>query len=106
VSENGVFFTSCEHLIAQNGSILVNDLQFKEYKLHQLPELIIVFSKTSQLLESIQDGLKQIKKNYTHNIPGNITAIKNFKKENESQKDFLSYGSSNKDIYLILLENL
>jgi|TARA_B110000503_G_scaffold77198_1_gene119000 hypothetical protein len=106
VSENGVFFTSCEHLIAQNGSILVNDLQFKEYKLHHLPELIIVFSKTSQLLESIQDGLKQIKKNYTHNIPGNITAIKNFKKENESQKDFLSYGSSNKDLYLILLENL
>jgi len=106
VTENGVFFTSCEHLIAQNGSILVSDLQFKEYKLHQLPELIIVFSKTSQLLDSIQDGLKQIKKNYTHNIPGNITAIKNFKKENESQKDFLSYGSSNKDIYLILLENL
>ena len=102
----GVLFTGCEHLIAQNGSILVSDMQFKEFKLHQLPELIIVFAKTSQLKETIQDGLKQIKINYANRIPGNITAIKNFKKTAESQKDFLSYGSSNKDIYLILLENL
>ena len=106
VRENGILFTSCEFLIAQNGSILVSDLQFKEYKLHHLPELIIVYAKTSQLTETIQDGLKQIKQNYSHNIPGNITAIKNFKKITESQKDFLSYGSSNKDIYLILLEDL
>lgn len=105
VNDLDILFTSCEHLIAQNGSILVSDVQFMEYKLHQLPELIIVFATTSQLTETIQDGLKQIKKNYDQ-IPGNITAIKNFKKTPEAQKDFLSYGSSNKDIYLILLENL
>lgn len=103
---SGVFFTSCEHLIALNGSILVSDSQFGENKLPDLPELIIVFAKTSQMLETIQDGLKQIKKNYPKQIPGNITAIKNFKKENEGQKDFLTYGSCNKDVYLILLEDL
>lgn len=105
VSHEKILFTGCEHLIAQNGSLLVSDVQFMEYKLHQLPELIIVFATTSQLTETIQDGLKQIKKNYAQ-IPGNITAIKNFQKTPEAQKDFLSYGSSNKDIYLILLENL
>jgi len=105
VNKDGILFTPCEHLIAQNGSILVSDVQFIEYKLHQLPELIIVYATTSQLTETIQDGLKQIKKNYPQ-IPGNITAIKNFQKTPEAQKDFLSYGSSNKDIYLILLENL
>ena len=102
----GVFFTSCEHLIALNGSILVSDSQFGENKLPDLPEIIIVFAKTSQMLETIQDGLKQIKKNYPKQIPGNITTIKNFKKETEGQKDFMSYGSSNKDVYLILLEDL
>lgn len=101
-----VFFTSCEHLIALNGSVLVSDTQFGENKLPDLPELIIVFAKTSQMLETIQDGLKQIKKNYPKQIPGNITAIKNFRKEAEGQKDFMSYGSSNKEVYLILLEDL
>lgn len=103
----GILFTSCEYLIGQNGSILVSDTQFKEYKLHHLPERIIVFAKTSQLRETIQDGLRHIKQNYSKNIPGNITAIKNFKKQhNASQKDFLSYGSSSKDTYLILIEDL
>ncbi len=105
-TESEVFFTTCEHLIAQNGSILVCSNQLMEKKLHELPENIIVFATTSQLVESIGEGLKKIKKKYGHSIPANITTLKHFQATNENSDDFLTYGSSSKNLYLLLLEDL
>ncbi len=67
--ESNVLFTSCEYLIAQNGSILISENQIGEMKLDQLPNNIIVYATTSQLLDSITDGLKQIKRIYKERIP-------------------------------------
>lgn len=101
-----VFFTTCEHLIAQNGSILVCSNQLKEKKLHELPDNVIVFATTSQLVETIGEGLKRIKKKYKKGIPANITTIKHFQSTAENSNDFLTYGSSSKHLYLLLLEDL
>lgn len=73
-----IFFTTCEHLIAHNGSILVSSNQLKERKLNELPPNLIVYATTSQLVESIGEGLKTIKKKYKDYIPTNITTIKHF----------------------------
>jgi len=101
-----IFFTTCEHLIAQNGSILVCSNQLKEKKLNELPENVIVFATTSQLVENIGEGLKAIKKKYKQGIPANITTLKHFQATNENADDFLTYGSSSKHLYLLLLEDL
>lgn len=104
--KSDVFFTSCEHLIAQNGSILVCSNQLKERKLNELPANVIVFATTSQLVESIGEGLKIIKKKYGHSIPANITTLKHFQANKDNSDDFLTYGSSSKNLYLLLLEDL
>ncbi|MFS4494172.1 LUD domain-containing protein [Maribacter sp. 2308TA10-17] len=104
--ESEVFFTTCEHLIAQNGSILVCSNQLNEKKLHEIPSNVIVFATTSQLVESIGEGLKKIKKKYGHSIPANITTLKHFQANEENSDDFLTYGSSSKNLYLLLLEDL
>ncbi|MEP3208559.1 MAG: LUD domain-containing protein [Maribacter sp.] len=104
--ESEVFFTTCEHLIAQNGSILVCSNQLNEKKLHELPDNVIVFATTSQLVESIGEGLKKIKKKYGHSIPANITTLKHFQANEDNSDDFLTYGSSSKNLYLLLLEDL
>ena len=104
--ESEVFFTTCEHLIAQNGSILVCSNQLMERKLSELPSNVIVFATTSQLVESIGEGLKKIKKKYGHSIPANITTLKHFQANEENSDDFLTYGSSSKNLYLLLLEDL
>lgn len=101
-----VLFTTCEHLIAQNGSILVCSNQLKEKKLNELPDNVIVFATTSQFVESIGEGLKIIKKKYKNSIPANITTLKHFQQTAENKDDFLSYGSSSKNLYLLLLEDL
>ena len=103
--DSDVFFTTCEHLIAHNGSILVCSNQIEEKKLNELPSNLIIFATTSQLVDSISEALKIIKKKYTHKIPDNITTLKHFQLTAENKNDFLSYGSATKNVYLLLLED-
>lgn len=100
-----IFFTTCEHLIAHNGSILVCSNQIDERKLNELPSNLIVFATTSQLVDSISEALKIIKKKYTKKIPDNITTLKHFELTAENKNDFLSYGSASKNVYLLFLED-
>ena len=104
--KSSVFFTTCEHLVAHNGSILVSSNQLQEKKLHEVPDNVIVYATTSQLVDTIGEGLKIIKKKYKNGIPANITTIKHFQSTAENADDFLSYGSSSKHLYLLLLEDL
>ena len=98
------FFTKCESLVANNGGVLLSSNQLKEKKVHELPYHMVVFATTSQLVENISDGLRIIKNQSQKAIPTNITTIQDF--EGGKQKDFMSYGSSTKNLYLLLLENL
>lgn len=97
-------FTTCESLISNDGSLLISSNQIAEKKLIELPENFIVFATTSQFVNTISEGLQVIKAKNKSTIPSNITTIKHFK-ANETN-DFLSYGSSTKNLYLLLLEDL
>ena len=101
---NSFFLTTCESLIAKNGSILFSSNQIKEKKLSELPSKFIVFSTTSQLTDTISEGMRKIKNQSKNLIPSNITTIQYF--ESKKEKDFMSYGSSTKNLYLLLLEDL
>jgi len=97
-------FASCENLIAEDGSILFSSIQIKQNKPNQLPDNIVLIATTSQIILSKSDGLREIKKRYTTDYPTNITSIKYFEKVKE--EDFLHYGSSPKNLYFLLLEDL
>ncbi|WP_139855863.1 LUD domain-containing protein [Aequorivita sinensis] len=104
---NSTFFlTTCESLVAKNGSILLSSNQIKEKKLSEFPFNIVVFATTSQIVETISEGLRIIKNQSLKHIPSNITTIQDFDTEKEKEKDFMSYGSSTKNLYLLLLEDL
>ncbi|MCF7567217.1 lactate utilization protein [Sabulilitoribacter arenilitoris] len=104
ISDSTFFLTTCENLIANDGSLLISSKQIYEKKLPELPLNFIVFATTSQIVENIGEGLRGIKSKNRQKIPTNITTIKHFKSEDD--KDFLSYGSSAKNLYLLLLEDL
>ena len=98
------FLTTCEYLISNDGSLLISSNQIAEKKLPELPSNFIIFATTSQFVETISEGLRGIKDKNKDRIPTNITTIKHFKACDD--KDFLSYGSSSKNLYLLLLEDL
>ena len=94
----------CEYLISNTGAILISSQQIGEKKPEELPYNIIVFAKTSQLIESISIGLQKINVDHKSNIPTNIRSLKTFKEKDDD--DFMSYGSISKNLYLLLLEDL
>ena len=96
-------FASCENLIAEEGSVFLSSNQLKQNKPSQLPVNIVILATTSQIIESTSDGLRLIKKKYDKDYPTNITTIKYFDKAKE--EDFLQYGSTPKNLYLLLLED-
>lgn len=104
VSEATYFFSTCEYLISDDGSLLISSNQIAEKKLKDLPANFIIYATTSQMVENIGEGLRGIKRKNRDKIPTNITTIKHFKTLEE--KDFLTYGSSSKNLYLLLLEDL
>jgi len=103
---NQPFFTTCEHLIAKDGSILFSSNQLSEKKLKDLPVHFIVFARTSQIVTNSDQALMSIKNKYKKNIPSNISATKCYD-PNKKTDDFMDYGNNNsKSLYLLLLEDL
>ncbi|WP_456377353.1 hypothetical protein [Lutibacter sp.] len=99
-------FVNCEHLIAENGSVLFSSNQLKDCKISELSEYFIVYATTSQIVKTNGDSLTGIKTRYKGNIPSNISAIKNYN-INSKEIDFMNYGNTNtKNLYLLLFEDL
>lgn len=100
------FFTTCECLIANDGSIMFSSRQLKDKKLKDLPNNFIVFARTSQIVKDSRDGISGIRNRAEKNSPTIISSIKDFIID-KTDADFMSYGHTNsKTLYLLLLEDL
>jgi len=105
-SNKSPLFVGCEHLIAENGSILFSSNQLKDFKISELSDFFIVYATTSQLVKTKSESLTGINSRYKGNIPSNISAIKNYNPNSETN-DFMNYGNTNsKNLYLLLFEDL
>jgi hypothetical protein len=100
------FIGNCEYLVANTGAVLVTSDQIKEKKLFELPQNFIIIAKTSQLVDTIGEGLHGIKSKKNNQIPTNITTLKTFEGSGQEEGNFLNYGSTSKNLYLLLLEDL
>jgi hypothetical protein len=101
-----IFTTKCEYLIANQGSVLVCSKQLKGIKSEALPENLIVFARTSQMVASISEALRSIKQRHIGGpLPTKITSFKNNEVNQENKDDFMHYGTKTKNLYLLLLED-
>jgi L-lactate utilization protein LutC len=71
LSDGHFLFTTCEYLIANDGSILISSNQIAEKKLNELPKNFIVFATTSQIVKPLgrtswHKSQKQKKYSYKH----------------------------------------
>jgi len=88
-------FTSCEHLISDNGDILFSSNQLSTHKLATLTNDFIVFARTSQFVKDTGEGLTGIKTNCKDgSIPTNISAVKKYSL-NTDDDNFLNYDNNN-----------
>ena len=95
--------TECEFLISNTGRILICNKQIKSNKIEDLPSVLIVLAKSNQFVSDVSEGMTKLKSKYKSNFPANITTLNVKNKLNED--NFLTYGNSAKDIYLILSDD-
>ena len=58
------FFTNCEQLISENGSILFSSNQIEDKRLSTLTNDFIIYATTSQIVKDTGDSLTGIKSKY------------------------------------------
>ena len=90
----------CEYLLSNSGRMLISSNQIKNNKLDSLPDILIVIATSNQFVCDVSEGMTRLKSKYSKKFPTNITTINVRNKFIED--DFLSYGNSAKDIYLII----
>ncbi|MEC9065276.1 MAG: LUD domain-containing protein [Bacteroidota bacterium] len=90
----------CEYLISNTGRMLISSNQIKNNKIDSLPDILIVIATSNQFVGDVSEGMTRLKAKYSKKFPTNITTINVRNKFIED--DFLSYGNSAKDIYLII----
>ena len=95
--------TECEFLLSNTGRILICNKQIKNNRIEDLPSVVIVLAKSNQFVSDVSEGMTGLKNKYKTNFPSNITTINVKNKLNED--NFLTYGNSAKDIYLILSDD-
>ena len=95
--------TECEFLLSNTGRILICNKQIKSNKIEDLPSVVIILAKSNQFVSDVSEGMTKLKNKYKNNFPSNITTINVKNKLNED--NFLTYGNSAKDIYLILSDD-
>lgn len=95
--------TECEFLLSNTGRILICNKQIKSNRIESLPPVVIILAKSNQFVSDVSEGMTKLKMKYKTNFPTNITTINVKNKLNED--NFLSYGNSAKDIYLILSDD-
>ncbi len=106
IKKSSPFFTYCERLLSEEGSIMFSSKQLYNNKITHLSDYFIVFAKTSQIVKNKSEGLMGIKETYQKNFPTNISSIKSYIPE-KVEDDFLNFGNNNaKNLYLLLLEDL
>ena len=51
----------------------------------ELPEVFIIFAKTSQMVKDIPEGMKGIKKKYIGHIPTGLITLQSFTEKPDTQ---------------------
>ena len=90
----------CEYLLSNTGRMLISSNQIKNNKIDSLPDILIVIATSNQFVSDVSEGMTRLKAKYSKKFPTNITTINVRNKFIED--DFLSYGNSAKEIYLII----
>ena len=91
----------CEYIISDSGKILLSEHQIHHFKIPDLPETIVVFAKSNQLVKDVSQGMTLLKNKYKNQIPTNISTL-NVKSNFIKEKFPSTPETSAKNIYLLL----
>lgn len=99
-----VGITTCEALIARNGSVLVSNGNHSGRRLSIYPHVHIVIAFTSQLVLDLKDAFKLLKVKYQETNPTMISNITGPSRTADIEKTLVLGAHGPKELYVFLLE--
>ncbi|MBI3510003.1 MAG: LUD domain-containing protein [Bacteroidetes bacterium] len=105
ISEAKTSVTGCEFLIARTGSILVSSRQGSGRRGFIYPDQHIVIAKTSQLIFTLREGLKALKKKYPE-LPSSVSIITGPSRTADIEKTLVTGVHGPGEIYLFLIDDV
>lgn len=97
--------TTCEALIARNGSILLSSANHSGRRMSIYPPIHIVFAKASQLVLDIKHAMALIQQKYGTNIPSMITTVTGPSRTADIEKSLVLGAHGPKELYVFLIED-
>jgi len=97
--------TSCELLIARNGSILISSGNASGRRLSIYPAIHIVIAKASQLVMDLKDALSFVEAKYQGRIPSLLSTITGPSRTADIEKQVVMGAHGPKFLYVFLLED-
>lgn len=97
--------TSCEALIARNGSVLISNANMSGRVLSIYPPIHIVLAKASKIVMDIKHGLSMIKEKYGNQIPSMISVITGPARTTSIENKLIVGAHGPKSLYVFLIED-
>lgn len=100
-----VGITSCEALIARNGSIMVSNDNASGRRLSIFPHHHIVIARMGQLVLDLKDAFKIIKDKYGDHLPSMISTITGPSRTADIEKTLVLGAHGPKELFVFLIDD-
>ncbi|UIR55895.1 lactate utilization protein [Sphingobacterium sp. SRCM116780] len=97
--------TSCEVLIARNGSVMVSNANASGRRLGIYPPIHIVIAKTSQMVWDLKDALSYMQRRYGDQMPTMVSTVTGPSRTADIEKRLVLGAHGPKELYVLLLED-
>lgn len=97
--------TTCEALIARNGSIVLSNGNEAGRRLSIYPPIHIVVAKASQLVMDIKHGLQRVNEKYGDKLPSMISTITGPSRTLDIERMLVVGAHGPKELYVFLIED-
>lgn len=100
-----VGITTCESLIARNGTVLVSNGNDSGRRLSIYPHHHVVIAYTSQLVLDIKDALKNIRHKYGNRLPSLLSAVTGPSRTADIEKTLVLGAHGPKELIVFLIDD-
>src|SRR5690606_36671349 len=100
-----VGITTCEALIARNGSILVSNVSAAGRRLSIFPHMHIRIANTSQLFPDIKDGMEMMKAKYPEGLPSMVSVVTGPSRAADIEKTLVLGAHGPRELYVFLMDD-
>lgn len=97
--------TTCEALVARNGSVIVSNGNASGRPLSIYPPVHIVMAKASQLVMDVKHGLQKVNEKYKGQLPSMLSVITGPSRTADIEKSLVLGAHGPKSLYVFLVED-